>query len=220
MIFAPNDVMVGIPGRLEQGKRFTHNPNLTRSFLTMFNAQYLHVGHNPYAVYDTPNTEVDDKERAERVTTIGFFSSYGKGGVPDIIKLDVDILIPAAIPNLIIAGDVDNVKARLIVEGSNIPIDAQTEALLHRKGVTVVPDFVANAGGVISSYVEYTNGSSKEMFKMVEEKISKNTKLILEKSDDHTNPREAAMKIATERVLKECEICQPFLGKKALAERT
>ena len=141
--------------------------------------------------------------------TLGSVTNYPSGSVlsnKEIIRVKADILIPAAIPNLIIAGDVDNVKARLIVEGSNIPMDAHTEQLLHKKGITVIPDFAANAGGVISSYVEYTGGTPKEMFKLVEEKISKNVKLILEHSNEHT-PRDVAMKIAMDRVLKECKIC-------------
>ena len=159
---------------------------------------------------------IDFEKLVETKKRTGSVTNYIEGTVlsnKEIIKLDVDILIPAAVPNLIIAGDVDNVKAKLIVEGSNIPMDSQTETLLHKKGITVVPDFVANAGGVISSYVEYINGTEKEMFKMVEQTISKNTKLILEKSNEHT-PREVAMKIAMERVLKECKICKVDFKKK------
>ena len=154
---------------------------------------------------------INFEKLAEIKRTLGTVTNYPGGTVlsnKEIIKLDVDILIPAAVPNLIIAGDVDNVKATLIVEGSNIPMDANTESLLNRKGVTVVPDFVANAGGVISSYVEYINGTRKEMFKLVEDKIKKNTKLVLESSNSHTTPRDAAMDIAMERVLKECKICK------------
>ncbi|MCX5667230.1 MAG: radical SAM protein [Candidatus Omnitrophica bacterium] len=89
-IFAPNDVMTGIPDSLKPGERFTHNPTLTQKVLAMFNAKYLHVGHNPYAVYDSADAKVGDREKAERVASIGFFSSKGIGQIPDIVKLDVD----------------------------------------------------------------------------------------------------------------------------------
>ncbi len=153
---------------------------------------------------------IDFDKLMEIKQKLGTVTHYPKGQTlsnKEIIKLDVDILIPAAVPNLIIAGDVDKVKAKLIVEGSNIPIDAQTELLLHRKGITIIPDVVANAGGVISSYVEYVGGTEKEMFKMVEEKIKRNTKLVLDKSEGKT-PRDAAMHIATHRVLEKCKICR------------
>lgn len=177
-------------------------------FLTERGAKLVGVSDSKGTLYKKEGINFVELDKTKKDT--GSVVNYQGEVLPnkDIIKLDVDILIPAAIPNLIIAGDVDSIKAKLIVEGSNIPMDAQTESLLHRKGITVIPDFVANAGGVISSYVEYTGGTEKEMFKLVEEKITKNTKLILEKSNRSTTPRDAAMEIAMERVLRECKICK------------
>lgn len=142
----------------------------------------------------------------------GTVTKYGSGKVlpaDEIISLPVDILITAAIPDLIKNGDVKKVKAKLIVEGSNIPMTADVEEALRKKGVLVVPDFVANAGGVISSYVEYIGGTEKQMFKMVEEKITHNTKVVLERAKkEGVLPRTAALKIAKERVLEKCESCR------------
>jgi glutamate dehydrogenase/leucine dehydrogenase len=78
---------------------------------------------------------------------------------------------------------------------------SKVEETLQKKGVMVIPDFVANAGGVISSYVEYKGGTAKEMFKAVEDKITKNTKIVLEhaKSEGITT-RDAALEIAKMRV--------------------
>ena len=74
---------------------------------------------------------------------------------------------------------------------------------LHKKGILVVPDFVANAGGVISSYVEFIEGFEDEVFDLIKEKITKNTKLVLEKADkEKITPREAALLIAKERIKK------------------
>ncbi|MBI4162702.1 MAG: Glu/Leu/Phe/Val dehydrogenase [Candidatus Aenigmarchaeota archaeon] len=125
----------------------------------------------------------------------------------DIIRIDSDILITAAIPNLIGAGDVDNIKAKLIVEGSNIPMEENLEEILHKKGVMVIPDFVANSGGVISSYVEFIGGTEQDMWKMVEQKIRKNTKEVLERIDD-SYQRKVEMNIAKERVLEKCDFCR------------
>ena len=127
----------------------------------------------------------------------------------DILKVKADVLVTAAIPDLIQAGDVNNIKAKLIVEGSNIPTTPDVEDLFHRKNVLVVPDFVANAGGVISSYVEYIGKDKDYMFKLVEEKIVKNTGLVLEQAARKgIKPRDAALAIAQERVLKECKTCK------------
>ncbi len=143
---------------------------------------------------------------------LGSVTLYGEGSqvlpTQGIIHLPVDILVTAAIPDLIHTRDVDGIKAKLIVEGSNIPMTEQTEEFLHHKGVLVVPDFVANAGGVISSFVEYIGGTKEEMFKLVQKKIVKNTKTVLEQSKrQHVPPRKIAMDIAKKRVLHKCKIC-------------
>ena len=118
-----------------------------------------------------------------------------------IFELDVDVLIPAALKDVINEGNWQNIKAKVIVEGANIPMRTDIENKLSDKGVLIVPDFVANAGGVISSYVEYINGTPEKMFKLVEEKIKKNTKLVLEKAKkEKMNPREAALEIAKMRI--------------------
>ena len=117
-----------------------------------------------------------------------------------ILSIPAEVLITAAIPDLIQKADVKQIKSVLIVEGSNIPMSHETEKMLHEKEVLVIPDFVANAGGVISSYVEYINGTSEKMFKLVESKIKKNTKEILKARGEDT--RTTAMKLAQKRVKK------------------
>ena len=177
-------------------------------FLTEAGARLVATSDSRGCIYNKGGLDfIKLKETKEK---LGSVTNYSKGTVlsnKEIIKVGADILVTAAIPNLILAGDVDSVKAKLIIEGSNIPMTPQVEMLLHRKGVTVVPDFVANAGGVISSYMEYIGGTEKEMFKMVEKKVVRNTKLVLENSGKDTVPRDAAMDIAVNRVLKECKIC-------------
>ena len=71
------------------------------------------------------------------------------------MELDCDLLIPAAIGGVITASNVDNIKAKVIVEGANGPIDADADEILHQRGVTVLPDILANAGGVTVSYFEW-----------------------------------------------------------------
>jgi glutamate dehydrogenase (NAD(P)+) len=123
----------------------------------------------------------------------------------EIIGLDVDVLVPAAIPDLINIGDVPDVRAGLIVVGSNIPMKPEVEEELHKRGVLVVPDFVANSGGLISSYVEWRGGSKEEMFSLIKKKINHNTRLVLERSEESgAKPRDAALSIAREMLIKQC----------------
>lgn len=119
----------------------------------------------------------------------------------DVVSLKVDILVPAAIPDLINEKNKDDVKAKLIVCGSNIPMTHEIEEEFHEKGILIIPDFVANAGGVISSYIETINGSAEDMFEMVEKNITENTKEMLDiVREKNLSPRKAAMEIAISRV--------------------
>ena len=89
----------------------------------------------------------------------------------------------------------------MVVEGANIPTTPDIEEKLHKRGILVVPDFIANAGGVISSYAEYAGKNPKDMFKLVERKIRKNTKLVLDTSKRKGySPRRAGMEVAIKRI--------------------
>jgi len=117
--------------------------------------------------------------------------------------LPVDILIPGARPDSIFEENARDIKARLIVEAANIPATLEAERILHERGILVVPDFIANAGGVITGAVEFKGGTEKEAFETIKEKIPKNTKAVLEMvRDQKILPRVAAEKIAKERVIK------------------
>ncbi len=127
------------------------------------------------------------------------------GGSPmardDLIAVECDLWIPAARPDAIREDNVDRLKARLVVPGANIPATAAAEALLFERGVLLVPDFVANAGGVICASVEYHGGSESGAFAAIEEKIRRNTAVVLEEAARRrVPPREAAVALAEARV--------------------
>jgi len=124
----------------------------------------------------------------------------------ELFKLPVDILVPASIPDVINEKNVDEIKAKAVVEAANIPATYQIEKKLHERGILVIPDFIANAGGVISSYAEYIGENPQKMFELVEQKIVRNVKLVLKKSEEEkVTPRDAALKIVKERVKKPME---------------
>jgi len=120
-----------------------------------------------------------------------------------LFDLPVDVIIPAALPDSINPKNVDKIKAKVIIEAGNIAMTEEMETRLHKRGVLVVPDFVANAGGVISSYIEYIGKSEKEVFPLVEKKIKENTQIVLDHAErEGLKPRDAALEIAKERVRK------------------
>ena len=89
------------------------------------------------------------------------------------------------------------------VEGRKIPMTADAENLCFVRDITVIPDFVANAGGLISSYVEHIGGNENQMFEMVENIVSRNTKAVLDKSKaDLCSPRECARILARAELRK------------------
>ncbi|MBT3690722.1 Glu/Leu/Phe/Val dehydrogenase [Candidatus Woesearchaeota archaeon] len=147
---------------------------------------------------------LDYKELMKVKEESGSVINYGDGKKLDskeIVSLDVDILVPAAIPDLINENNKNSIKAKLIVCGSNIAMSEEIEEEFHEKEILIIPDFVANAGGVISSYIETINGTSEEMFMLVEKNITENTNEVLEKSKENKiSPRKAAMEIAVKRV--------------------
>ncbi|MCR4261271.1 MAG: Glu/Leu/Phe/Val dehydrogenase [Candidatus Colwellbacteria bacterium] len=116
-------------------------------------------------------------------------------------EIESDILIPASVTDVINESNKDKIKTKLIVEGANIPMRENIEDELFQRGIMIVPDVVANSGGVISSYAEYMGMSNGKMFKLIEEKVVPITKAVMTKSvKEKTNPRVVAMQIASERL--------------------
>lgn len=127
------------------------------------------------------------------------------GGRPlpaeELVAVDCDIWIPAARPDVLDAGNVRRLRAKLILQGANIPATPEAEALLHAAGVLSVPDFIANAGGVICAAVEYHGGTQTQAFAVIQEKIADNTRQVLEQARDRQIlPRAAAVELAQSRV--------------------
>jgi len=120
-----------------------------------------------------------------------------------ILDVEADILITAARKDLINYPDVERLRFKLIVEGSNIPMSFQVENLCFKKGITVVPDFVANAGGLISSYVEHIGADRNSIHEVIEERVVENTRAILEESlSGNRMPRKCALNLARSRIQK------------------
>ncbi len=123
-----------------------------------------------------------------------------------IFGVEADILIPASVTDVINDGNQNEIKAKVIVEGANIPAQEEIEKKLEERGILIIPDFVANAGGVISSYAEHMEKTAEEMFALVREKIISATTQVLEKSrESGRDPRSVGMDIARERVLAAME---------------
>lgn len=130
-------------------------------------------------------------ERGQRLTAAELFA------------LPCEIIIPAARPDSIHTKNAAQIQAKLILQGANIPATAEAETLLYQRGVLVVPDFIANAGGVICGAVEYRRGSQASAFEQIADTIRRNTQETLERSHhERIEPRRAALEMAEQRVLE------------------
>jgi glutamate dehydrogenase (NAD(P)+) len=123
--------------------------------------------------------------------------------------VDAAILVPAALQDVINASNVGRIKARLLVEGANLPTDAVAQAALRSSGVTVIPDFVANAGGVVSAAfamdARYSafRPATEQIFNTVSDKLRVNTVTVLTEAARMNNTTHAAARfLAQERVRK------------------
>jgi len=120
-----------------------------------------------------------------------------------VIDVACDIWIPAARPDVINENNVQRLNTKLVVEGANIPLTHAAEKFLHDKGVLCVPDFIANAGGVICAAMEYHGASESSVLQTIEDKLRRNTQQVLTTmKQENILPRQAAMNLASTRIHK------------------
>jgi glutamate dehydrogenase (NAD(P)+) len=173
-------------------------------FLSEVGVKLVAVSDSQGCLYNQDGISYEKLIRVKRET--GSVINYKPGKILDnktLFELPVNVIIPAALPDSINKENMEKIKAQLIVEAANIPAAPEVEEALHRRGIPVMPDVVANAGGVISSYAEYRGYHLKEMFKLVERKITRNVQLVLSRAAEKSiKPRDAALEIAHERIRK------------------
>ncbi len=126
-----------------------------------------------------------------------------------LLELDCDYLVPAALGEVITEANAEHVKARAVIEGANHPVTPAADALLARRNVAVLPDILVNAGGVTVSYFEWTQNIQQFRWPLDRVIVELETRMVATFNDlmartrkDQTRPREAAFDIALERVSK------------------
>ncbi len=160
--------------------------------------------YNPHG-FDVPFLLAQKHEEG----TIAGFKSAKEITHKELLALDVDILIPAALENTITAENADHVQAKLILEMANGPVTPEAERILLEKGALIVPDILANAGGVTVSYFEWSQNKSGFYWdsEEVQAKLSKKMKTayknVLEISKTYkTDLRTAAYILAVSKIVK------------------
>ncbi len=98
----------------------------------------------------------------------------------ELLLLDVDVLVPAAVEDVITTKNADKIKAKLIVEGANGPTSAKADSIINDKGIMAVPDILANAGGVTVSYFEWVQ--NRLGYKWTAERVNRRSDRIMKTS--------------------------------------
>jgi glutamate dehydrogenase/leucine dehydrogenase len=127
----------------------------------------------------------------------------------ELLELPVDILIPAALENVITENNMQNIKAKVIIEMANGPVSPKAYSYLSKKGVVIVPDILANSGGVAGSYIEWEQNLKNKTYEK-EKVLSRLAKMMKNAFEDvwqmslkkKVNLKEASYLLALERILK------------------
>jgi glutamate dehydrogenase/leucine dehydrogenase len=148
------------------------------------------------------------KYKAETGSVVGF-KGFDAITNEDLLELDVDILIPAALENVITAENAPNIKAKISGEAANGPNTPAADEILHKNGVLFIPDILANAGGVTVSYFEWVQGLNR-LFWSEDEVNSRMEKIMVDAFENvyaiykerNINMRQAAYVLAMGRVVE------------------
>lgn len=166
------------------------------------------IGDRTTSLYNANGIDVDDA--IAHVAKHRSLDGYGKGDTlsgSDLLTLDVDVVLPAALENVITTKNAGDIRARIICEGANGPTTAAADSILDEKGIFVIPDILANAGGVTVSYFEWVQDRGGYFWTedLVNERLEaimrRSFQELLDLSKQHrVNMRTAAYMLAISRV--------------------
>ncbi len=163
------------------------------------------------AYYNEAGIDIDKavKYRDGNKGTLEGFGEAQKINGPDILTLPVDVLVPAATEDVITVSNAKKIQAKLIVEGANGPTSSKADSIIYEKGISVVPDILANAGGVTVSYFEWVQ--NRLGYKWTAERVNRRTDRIMKDAFENVyrvameykvSMRIAAYMVAIDKVAK------------------
>lgn len=176
------------------------------------------AGHNIVAVSDSKggvydSNGLDVEKLIQHKMDTGSVLNFGFGSSDitndDLIALECDLLIPAAFENVITESNADTVKAKVILELANGPISSAADESLHSKNITIIPDILANSGGVVVSYFEWVQNlknehwTKQQVFEKLQPMMASAAERVYEKSvESNTDLRMGAFILAIDSVIQ------------------
>ena len=166
--------------------------NLAKHLYNRDNAKIIAIGEYDGYLYNKKGIDINalieffQKNKSINNPKLGEF----KNNPSELLELDCDILIPAALENAITVDNVDKIKTKLIIEAANGPVSFEADQKLFEKGVMIIPDIYVNAGGVVVSYFEWVKDISHIRFGRVEKRFQEQKILdIIDLIDKKTNTK-------------------------------
>ncbi len=180
----------------------------------MFGSKVVAVSDIKGGIYSEKGLDYDKVHSHEKKTgSVINFPGAKNITNEELLELNVDILIPAAIENQITEKNANNIKAKIVLELANGPTTPKADEILYKKGIFDIPDFLANAGGVIVSYFEWVqniNGyywTEEEVYQKLDQKMTKAFWDVMETMEKYkVEPRTAAYIVAVDKVAKAVKI--------------
>jgi glutamate dehydrogenase (NAD(P)+) len=181
----------------------------TAILLDEMGARVVAISDSKCAVHDPAG--IDIKKAIEWKENKGTLEGFGKTVCitnKQLLELDVDILVPAALENQLTKDNANNIKAKIIAEGANGPTTPEADKVFEKKGILVLPDFLCNAGGVTVSYFEWVQGNDgyywneEEINGRLDKVMTKAFSNVIKKMEsEKISMRTAAYIVAVQRVV-------------------
>ncbi|MDD5312031.1 MAG: Glu/Leu/Phe/Val dehydrogenase [Dehalococcoidia bacterium] len=176
----------------------------------MFGSKIVAVCDSQGGCYCKSGIDADEAQKIKTKTTSVCNLKMGdKISSEEILELDVDILIPSAMENVITEKNAGNVKAKIVAELANGPCTPEADDILYKKGVHIIPDFLCNAGGVTVSYFEMVQNfnmfywDENEVYERLDKKMTTAYHSVYDTHKEYKiNMRQAAYVRAVERVVE------------------
>ncbi|ATY86463.1 glutamate dehydrogenase [Kyrpidia spormannii] len=203
---AAKDIGLQLQGASVAVQGFGNAGRTAAKLLANLGCKVVAVSDSKGALYDPSGL---DLPRVIRAKEAGNLLDYGPQRIDssELLELDVDILIPAALEGVITGANAPRIKARIVAEAANGPTTPEADRILHDQGIMVIPDILANSGGVTVSYFEWVQNltndywSEDEVNQRLQRAMVKAYRHVRQTADQHqVDLRTAAFMIAMQRV--------------------
>ncbi|MBA7572165.1 Glutamate dehydrogenase [subsurface metagenome] len=176
---AANHLSMNLNGTTVAVQGFGNVGSNAAELLAREGCQVIAISDSKGGIYSPKGLDVEGVSRHKRETgsVVGFKDTETITST-ELLGLKCDMLVPAALENQLVKANAADIKARIIIEGANGPTTPEADNILHDNGVFVVPDVLANAGGVIVSYFEWVQGL--QSFFWSEEEVDRQLQTVMD----------------------------------------